>query len=61
MFEEEAPKPKPGHRLGDNLDALSVGDLQELVAELQEEIRRVEADMERKRGGLSAAESLFGS
>ena len=59
MFEEEAPKPKPGYRLGENLDAWSVGDLRELTEDLKKEIERVESEIARKRGDLSAAESLF--
>ncbi len=61
MFDEETPKPTPGYRLGDNLEKFSVGDLEELIRDLRTEIERAEADLKRKRGGLSAAESLFKS
>ena len=59
MFEDEAPKPVEGYRLGENLDAWSVGDLNDLINDLNNEIRRVEAEIGRKQGDLSAAESLF--
>lgn len=59
MFEEDAPKPASGYRLGDNLDAWSVEDLRELLDRLRGEIDRVQLEVDRKRGDLSAAESLF--
>lgn len=59
MFEDDAPKPETGYRLGDNLDKLSVGDLEDLIGDLAQEIERVKAEVSRKRGDLSAAESLF--
>jgi len=59
MFEEEPPKQAPGYQLGDNLDAMSVGDLNELLGDLRAEIARVELEIGRKKGDMSAAESLF--
>ena len=61
MFEDEAPKPLAGYRLGDSLDRMSVGDLGDLLNDLQAEIERVQSELRRKRGGLSDAESLFKS
>lgn len=61
MFEDDAPKPVEGYRLGDDLSKWSVGDLKELLEDLRNEAARVEAEISRKRGDLSAAESLFKS
>ncbi len=59
---EDDPPPKPaGYRLGDNLDVWSVGDLRGLIDDLRGEIARVEAELQRKEGRNSAAESLFKS
>nr|WP_298687490.1 DUF1192 domain-containing protein [uncultured Dongia sp.] len=44
-----------------NLDPLGVEDLQAYIAQLREEIARVEADIAKKKKHLSAAESLFKS
>jgi len=57
--EDDLPKPVIRHSLGDNLDKLSVGDLEALLQDLRQEADRVEQEFQRKRGGLSAAESLF--
>lgn len=59
MFEEEDPKPQLGYRIGDDLEKWSVGDLQELLEDLKKDMERVEAEISRKRGDISAAESLF--
>ena len=61
MFEDDEPKPVAGYRLGDDLSKWSVGDLKELLEDLHNEAARVEAEISRKRGDLSAAESLFKS
>lgn len=61
MIDEEPQKPLPGYRLGENLDVWSVGDLESLVDDLQSEVARVEAEIRRKKGDYSAAESLFKS
>ncbi len=59
MFEEETSKPKVAYQLGDDLERWSVADLAELIASLRAEMARVEADMQRKKGKMTAAESLF--
>lgn len=59
MFEDDLPKPAAIYSLGDSLDKLSVGDLEELLQDLRQEVERVEQEFRRKSGGLSAAESLF--
>lgn len=59
MFEEEAPRPRRDYTLGQNLDALSVAELDAVVGELKAEIARVEAARSKKAGHLSAADALF--
>jgi uncharacterized small protein (DUF1192 family) len=41
------------------LDAFGIVELRDYIAELQEEIARVEADIERKQGHRSAADAFF--
>lgn len=59
MFEEDAQRPKRDYTLGQNLDALSVAELDAIAGELKAEIERVEAARTRKAGHLSAADALF--
>lgn len=42
-----------------NLEPLGVAELEAYIGELKDEIARVEADIERKKKHLSAAEGLF--
>jgi uncharacterized small protein (DUF1192 family) len=42
-----------------NLDPMSVEDLADYIEELRAEIRRVEADMQKKKAHLAAAAGLF--
>ena len=44
----------------EDLELMSVGDLEERVEALQAEISRTRAQMERKRATRSAADALFG-
>jgi uncharacterized small protein (DUF1192 family) len=56
-FEELEPlKKKPTLR---NLDPLSIEELQAYIAEMKEEIARVEAKIAAKQAHLSAASGLF--
>jgi uncharacterized small protein (DUF1192 family) len=41
------------------LDPLGIEELRDYIAELKEEIARVEADIERKHGHRSAADAFF--
>jgi len=57
--DDDRPKKKIVHDVGQDLSLLSVDELAERVALLHEEIRRLEADMERKRAKRAAADQFF--
>ncbi len=57
--EDDRPKKKITHELGQELTLLSVGELTERVALLKEEIARLEADMATKQASKSAADLFF--
>ena len=57
--EDEKPKKKPVHEIGQDLTLLSAGELTERIALLRDEIARLEADMAKKRAVKSAADSFF--
>ena len=56
---DDLPKKKITHEMGQDLSLLSVGELGERIALLQEEIARLEAEMARKRASKSAADIFF--
>lgn len=56
---ELEPKPQSGHRLGDDLSKLSIGELQELAERLRAEIVRVEEAMGAKQSSKNQAEAVF--
>jgi uncharacterized small protein (DUF1192 family) len=47
--------------LKEDLDLYAVGDLEERIAQLQGEIARVQAQLERKKAGRAAADAFFKS
>ena len=57
--EDDRPKKKVAHEIGQDLTLLSVGELAERVALLKEEIARLEANMAGKRSSKSAADLFF--
>ncbi|MBX9824659.1 MAG: DUF1192 domain-containing protein [Xanthobacteraceae bacterium] len=57
--EEDRPKKKIAHEIGQDLTLLSVGELTERIALLKEEITRLEANMASKRASKSAADLFF--
>jgi uncharacterized small protein (DUF1192 family) len=56
---DELPKQKIIHEMGQELALLSVGELNERIALLKEEIARLEAEMKRKQATKSAADMFF--
>lgn len=59
IFDEEPAKPVRVHAIGQDLYLLSVGELSERIAQLKEEISRLEGEMFRKGASKTAAEALF--
>jgi uncharacterized small protein (DUF1192 family) len=59
MDDEDRPKKKVAHEIGQDLSLLSVRELDERVALLKEEIARLEADKVKKNATRSAADQFF--
>ena len=57
--DEDRPKKKLVHEIGQDLTLLSVGELTARVALLKEEIARLEANMATKQASKSAADLFF--
>jgi len=57
--EDDKPKKKVAHEIGQDLTLLSVEELAARVALLNEEIARLEADMTKKRAMRTAADQFF--
>jgi uncharacterized small protein (DUF1192 family) len=57
--EDDRPKKKIAHEIGQDLALLSVGELSERIALLKEEIARLEAAMASKNASKSAADLFF--
>jgi uncharacterized small protein (DUF1192 family) len=59
VFDEEAPKKKLAHEVGEDLSRLSLDELAARVDLLKAEIERIEAAAAAKRASASAAQSFF--
>jgi uncharacterized small protein (DUF1192 family) len=57
--DDDGPKKKIVHEIGQDLTLLSVEELAARVQLLHDEINRLEADMKRKRASRSAADQFF--
>jgi uncharacterized small protein (DUF1192 family) len=57
--EDDKPKNKIAHEIGQDLSLLSVEELGLRVQLLHDEINRLEADMAQKRAARSAADQFF--
>jgi uncharacterized small protein (DUF1192 family) len=57
--DDERPKKKPSHEIGQDLTLLSVRELDERIALLREEIARLEANKTGKQASLRAADQFF--
>jgi uncharacterized small protein (DUF1192 family) len=57
--DEDRPKKKISHEIGQDLTLLSVAELQARIALMREEIARLEADIAKKQASRSAADSFF--
>ncbi|MDP3897691.1 MAG: DUF1192 domain-containing protein [Mesorhizobium sp.] len=59
LFEDEPKKKRAVHEIGQDLATLSVGELDERIAELRAEIARLEEERGAKGATRSAADALF--
>jgi uncharacterized small protein (DUF1192 family) len=57
--EDDRPKKKVSHEIGQDLTLLSVEELAARVQLMHDEIARLEADMAQKRASRSAADQVF--
>jgi uncharacterized small protein (DUF1192 family) len=59
MDDDDRPKKKIVHEIGQELALLSVKELQERIALLKEEVARLEADISRKQSSRNVADQFF--
>jgi uncharacterized small protein (DUF1192 family) len=57
--EDDRPKKKIAHEIGQELTLLSVSELADRIGFLKDEIARLEAEMARKRASQAAAGAFF--
>jgi uncharacterized small protein (DUF1192 family) len=57
--DDDRPKKKIAHEIGQDLALLSLAELNERIAVLQEEIARLEAARAKKQASRSAADQFF--
>lgn len=58
-WDDARPTPPKFASIGDNLETLSVAELESRIAAFAAEIERLKAELDRKRAHESAAEALF--
>lgn len=59
MFDDEAPRPKRQITVGEDLYGLSVAELEERIQRLRAEIERTESELGKKTSERAAADALF--
>lgn len=59
METDDKPRTTPGHTIGENLDAISVAELEQRVQALESEISRLRDEIRRKLASRSAADAFF--
>ena len=57
--EDDRPKKKPVHEIGQDLALLSVEELNDRISLLNDEVARLRAALEKKRASRSAADQFF--
>jgi len=57
--DDDRPKKKVSHEIGQELALLSVAELESRIALMREEIARLEADIAKKQASRSAADQFF--
>lgn len=61
MEDEDRPKPKTAHIVGENLEMLGLEELGLRVQLLEDEIKRLKGEIDRKIASKSAADAIFKS
>ena len=56
---ENEPRPKPQIVIGENLDAISIAELEQRIIALDSEIARIRAEIAKKHAGKAAAAAFF--
>jgi uncharacterized small protein (DUF1192 family) len=59
LDEDDRPKRKPVHEIGQDLSLLSIEELSDRIALLTDEAARLQAALEKKRASRSAADQFF--
>ena len=59
MDPEDLPRKKPDMVIGENLEAISVSELEQRIAILDSEIARIKADIAKKQASKAAASAFF--
>ncbi|MCF2521894.1 DUF1192 domain-containing protein [Bradyrhizobium sp. G127] len=59
--DDDKPRKKISHAIGQDLSLLSVGDVEDRIAILSAEIERLKADAAKKRASRDAANAFFKS
>lgn len=57
--DDDRPRPKPKHDIGQDLSQLSVEEIDERIALLKEEVERLAVDRTRKLASRNAADAFF--
>ncbi len=56
---ENEPRPRPSMVIGENLDEISIAELEQRIATLDSEILRIRAEIVKKQAGKAAAAAFF--
>ena len=56
---ENEPRPKPKMVIGENLDDVSIAELEQRIIALNSEKLRLEAEIVKKQSGIAAAAAFF--
>lgn len=59
--DDDKPRPKVSHEIGQDLSLLSADELNERIVLLMDEAARLKTEMEKKRASRNAADSFFKS
>jgi uncharacterized small protein (DUF1192 family) len=59
IADDDQPKRKSAHEIGQDLASLSLDELAERITLLRDEITRIEAAIRAKRAGAAAADAFF--